>query len=101
MRTDLAGHLAIVTGGGAGIGAATCRTLAERGATVAVLDRDGAAARAVAAQVDGHGFEVDVTDPVATTEAVQAAAAALGGLTDVIANAGVGRNKPLQLSFIE
>jgi NAD(P)-dependent dehydrogenase (short-subunit alcohol dehydrogenase family) len=93
----LAGHDAIVTGGGAGIGAATARLLAARGAQVAVLDRVGEAARAVAEEIGGHAFEVDVADPSATTSAVQAAAAAMGGLTDVIANAGFGLNKPLHL----
>ena len=95
MSTDLNGHKVIVTGGGAGIGAATCRTMAARGATVAVLDRDGGAARAVASEIDGHAVEVDVADPTATTSGVEAAAEAMGGLTDVVANAGFGLNKPL------
>lgn len=93
--TDLTGHQAIVTGGGAGIGAASVRRLAALGARVAVLDRDGAAARAVAGEVGGSAFEVDVADPTATSTAVEAAAEALGGLTDVVANAGFGLNKPL------
>ncbi|MGH9275863.1 MAG: SDR family NAD(P)-dependent oxidoreductase [Acidimicrobiales bacterium] len=92
---DLAGHKAIVTGGAAGIGAATARRLTERGAVVALLDRSGDAGRAVARQLGGQAYEVDVADPVATTEAVVAAAAAMGGLTDVVANAGFGLNKPL------
>jgi NAD(P)-dependent dehydrogenase (short-subunit alcohol dehydrogenase family) len=92
---DLAGHRALVTGGGAGIGAATCRLLAARGASVAVLDRDLGSAEAVAAEVGGTAIAVDVADPTATTAAVQDAATALGGLTDVIANAGFGLNKPL------
>jgi NAD(P)-dependent dehydrogenase (short-subunit alcohol dehydrogenase family) len=92
---DLAGHKAIVTGGGSGIGAATCRVLAARGAAVAVLDRNLATASAVAHEVGGTALEVDVADPTATTEAIQAAAAAMGGLTDVVANAGFGLNKPL------
>jgi NAD(P)-dependent dehydrogenase (short-subunit alcohol dehydrogenase family) len=92
---DLDGHRVLVTGGGSGIGAATARRMAELGATVAVLDRHGDAARTVARDVDGHAFEVDVADPSATTLAVTAAADALGGLTDVIANAGFGINKPL------
>ncbi len=92
---DLTGHLAVVTGGGAGIGAATCRLLAARGAAVAVLDRDGAAARSVAAEIAGTAVAVDVADPDATTAAVRAAADVLGGLTDVVANAGFGINKPL------
>ncbi|MFZ6004290.1 MAG: SDR family NAD(P)-dependent oxidoreductase [Actinomycetota bacterium] len=92
---ELSGHAAIVTGGGAGIGASTARCLAERGAQVSVLDRAADAARAVAEEIGGHAFEVDVSDPAATTAAVQAAADAMGGLTDVVANAGFGINKPL------
>lgn len=91
----LASLRAIVTGGGAGIGAATARLLAGRGAKVAVLDRAGDAAQAVAEEVGGHAFEVDVADPSATTDAVRRAAEAMGGLTDVVANAGFGLNKPL------
>lgn len=94
---DLAGHRAIVTGGGAGIGAAAVRRLAARGATVSVLDRVGDSARVIAEEVGGHAFEVDVADPVATTAAIDAAAAAMGGLSDVVANAGFGLNKPLHL----
>jgi 3-oxoacyl-[acyl-carrier protein] reductase/meso-butanediol dehydrogenase/(S,S)-butanediol dehydrogenase/diacetyl reductase len=93
--SDLTGRRAIVTGGGAGIGAATARLLATRGARVAVLDRVGDAARSVAAEIDGHAIEVDVADPDATTTAVQQAAEVMGGLTDVVANAGTGLNKPL------
>jgi NAD(P)-dependent dehydrogenase (short-subunit alcohol dehydrogenase family) len=92
---DLAGHRAIVTGGGAGIGAATARRLAGRGATVCILDRAGDAARAVAEEIGGHALAVDVADPAATAAAVEAAADAMGGLTDVIVNAGFGLNKPL------
>jgi NAD(P)-dependent dehydrogenase (short-subunit alcohol dehydrogenase family) len=92
---DLVGHKAVVTGGGAGIGAATCRTLAARGAHVAVLDRNGTTAQAIAEEVGGVALQVDVADATATTQAVQTAHDALGGLTDVVANAGVGLMKPL------
>jgi NAD(P)-dependent dehydrogenase (short-subunit alcohol dehydrogenase family) len=92
---DLVGHRALVTGGGAGIGAATCRRLAGRGAHVAVLDRNGKTAQAVAEEVGGVALEVDVADADATTRAVQTAHDALGGLTDVVANAGFGIMKPL------
>lgn len=92
---ELTGHKAIVTGGAAGIGAATARCLAARGAAVAVLDRSPDAAHAIAEEIGGHAFAVDVIDPAATATAVEAAAAAMGGLTDVIANAGMGLNKPL------
>ena len=90
-----AGHQVIVTGGGSGIGAATCRLFAREGATVAVLDRDAATAAAVADEVSGHGFTVDVRDAEAVTTAVHAAAEVMGGLTDLINNAGVGTAKPL------
>lgn len=94
-RRELTGHQAIVTGGGAGIGAATARRLAALGAQVAVLDRDGDSASTIAEELGGHAFAVDVTDPAATTSAVASAAEAMGGLTDVVANAGMGLNKPL------
>ena len=94
---DLAGHRAIVTGGGAGIGAATVRRLAARGAAVSVLDRVGDSARLIAEEVGGHAFEVDIADSVATTAAIDAAAETMGGLSDVVANAGFGLNKPLHL----
>ena len=54
------GRPAIVTGGASGIGRATAVRLARDGAAVAVLDRNGDGARAVAAEVGGHAFEVDV-----------------------------------------
>jgi len=92
---DLAGHRAIVTGGGAGIGAAIARALHGRGAALAILDRREDAARTVAQEVDGIAIGVDVADPAATTAAVTSAAEQLGGLTDVVANAGMGLNKPL------
>jgi NAD(P)-dependent dehydrogenase (short-subunit alcohol dehydrogenase family) len=92
---DLTDHRVIVTGGAAGIGAATARRLASRGAAVAVLDRDGDGAAAIAEEVGGHALTVDVADAAATSAAVAAAAEAIGGLTDVVANAGMGLNKPL------
>lgn len=95
LAGDLVGHRVVVTGGGNGIGAATCRILAGRGASVSVLDRDAGAARAVAEELGGHPVEVDVADPGATTAAIEDAARAMGGLTDVVANAGFGLNKPL------
>ncbi|TMK88385.1 MAG: SDR family NAD(P)-dependent oxidoreductase, partial [Actinobacteria bacterium] len=58
----LDGRRAIVTGGGSGIGRGTCRRFAEEGARVAVLDLDGGAADAVASEIDGVSFGVDVRD---------------------------------------
>src|ERR1700722_3311958 len=82
--------LALVTGGGSGIGAATCRRMAQEGATVAVVDRDEASARAVAKDVGGPAFVCDVSDHSQVADAVAKAADALGGLSLVFANAGTG-----------
>jgi NAD(P)-dependent dehydrogenase (short-subunit alcohol dehydrogenase family) len=78
--TDLlAGQRALVTGGGHGI-----------------LDVDAEAAHAAAVTVDGLTVVADIADPTATTAAVDEAAAALGGLTTVFANAGFGVSRPLE-----
>ncbi|MEY2591291.1 MAG: hypothetical protein QOJ67_3275 [Acidimicrobiaceae bacterium] len=91
----LEGHKAIVTGGAAGIGAAICRRFAAEGAAVAVLDRRAEAAEAIAAEIGGHAFACDVASATEVDGAVAAAAAAMGGLTDLVNNAGMGLNKPL------
>lgn len=85
----------VVTGGGSGIGAATCRRFAEAGASVAVLDRHADAAAAVAQAVGGVAVVADVADSAAVTAAIDDAAAQLGGLSVVVSNAGVGNWKPL------
>jgi meso-butanediol dehydrogenase / (S,S)-butanediol dehydrogenase / diacetyl reductase len=84
----LEGTKAAVTGGGSGIGRATCRRMAEEGARVAVVDLDGDAADAVAKEIDGVAFGVDVGDPEAVRAAVDEAAARLGGLSFIYNNAG-------------
>jgi NAD(P)-dependent dehydrogenase (short-subunit alcohol dehydrogenase family) len=84
----LDGRTAVVTGGGSGIGRASCRRMAAEGARVAVLDLDGDAAGAVADEIGGVSFAVDVGDPDALREAVDAAAASLGGLSIIYNNAG-------------
>ena len=84
----LDGCRALVTGGGSGIGAATCRRMSEEGAAVAVLDIDADAAAKVAADVDGISYGVDVTDYPAVEAACRDAASQLGGLTTLYNNAG-------------
>ena len=84
----LDGQRAVVTGGGSGIGRATCRRMAEEGARVAVLDVDPDAAEAVAGEIGGVAFGVDVGDPEAVQAAVDASASALGGLSTLYNNAG-------------
>jgi NAD(P)-dependent dehydrogenase (short-subunit alcohol dehydrogenase family) len=89
------GRKVLVTGGGSGIGEATCRLFAEAGASVTVLDRDGEAAARVAGQIEGRAAHCDVRDAEAVDRSVRAAAEAMGGLTDLINNAGLGTAKPL------
>jgi meso-butanediol dehydrogenase/(S,S)-butanediol dehydrogenase/diacetyl reductase len=83
-------QLALVTGGGSGIGAATCRRMAEEGASVAVVDRDGESASAVAKSIGGIAFTADVTDYEQLAGVIDSAAEQLGGLTALYANAGIG-----------
>ncbi|MEJ7585550.1 MAG: SDR family NAD(P)-dependent oxidoreductase [Acidimicrobiales bacterium] len=91
----LEGRRVVVTGGASGIGAETCRRFVAEGAMVAVLDRDPERARAVADEVGGLSLVVDVRDAAAVTAAVRRAAEELGGLSDLVTNAGVGMAKPL------
>jgi 3-hydroxybutyrate dehydrogenase len=60
--TDLAGRTALVTGGASGIGAACARELAVRGATVTVADIDEVAAKALAEEIGGTAWGVDLLD---------------------------------------
>jgi NAD(P)-dependent dehydrogenase (short-subunit alcohol dehydrogenase family) len=84
----LDGHRAVVTGGASGIGAATCRRMAEEGARVAVLDLQGDAARELADEIGGTARAVDVTDFEALDAAARSVADELGGLTLLHNNAG-------------
>ncbi len=84
----LEGRTAVVTGGGSGIGRATCRRMTEEGARVAVFDVDAASAEQVAKEIGGVAYGVDVGDPDAMLAAVDAAAAQLGGLSIIYNNAG-------------
>ncbi len=91
----LDGQRAVVTGGASGIGRATAHRMVEEGATVAVIDIDSDGARTMAAERGIFGFEADVTDPDALRGAVDAAAAAMGGITTLFNNAGIGNLSPL------
>jgi NAD(P)-dependent dehydrogenase (short-subunit alcohol dehydrogenase family) len=92
----LAGRPAVVTGGASGIGRAACRLLASRGAAVAVLDTDEDGAAAVADEIGGRSWGVDVADADGLKGAVDAAATAFGGVTLLVNNAGTaGTMSPL------
>jgi NAD(P)-dependent dehydrogenase (short-subunit alcohol dehydrogenase family) len=89
------GRKVVVTGGGSGIGEATCRLFAAEGAIVTVVDRRGDAAERVAADIGGRSEIVDVRRSAEVDEAARRAAEAMGGVTDLVNNAGVGTAKPL------
>src|SRR5919197_3157852 len=81
--------VAVVTGGGAGIGAATCQRLAAEGATVAVLDLSlETAQQTVDAIGAGLAVEVDVSASAAVDAAIARVADELGGLDILVNNAG-------------
>jgi NADP-dependent 3-hydroxy acid dehydrogenase YdfG len=87
----IAGRIVAVTGAARGIGAAIARTLAARGARVAVGDVDADAARATAAEI-GHGAvgcALDVTDEASFRAFLDEATASLGPIDVLVNNAGV------------
>jgi NAD(P)-dependent dehydrogenase (short-subunit alcohol dehydrogenase family) len=85
------GTAALVSGGASGLGAATVRALAERGAVVTIFDRDGPRGEALAGELGGAASWVagDVGDPDAVARAVELAAAS-GELRINVNCAGVG-----------
>ncbi len=89
----------IVTGGGGGIGGATCRRFAAEGARVAVYDLNLAAAEAVAQAITAAGgsataFHCDITDRASVDAAVAATVAQLGPIDVLVNNAGWDVFKP-------
>ena len=89
------GTAALVTGGASGLGAQTARELAKRGAKVAVLDRNGAGAKAVAADIGGIGLECDITSTDSVLAALAAAREAHGAARLLMNIAGIGTAKRL------
>jgi len=107
---DLNGAPSLVAGGASGLGAATARELARRGARVAIVDLDGERANALAGELGGDAlaFKADVTSEADVDAAVTATVEAFGGLRFAASCAGIGwaervvtRNGPAQLQPFE
>jgi 2-keto-3-deoxy-L-fuconate dehydrogenase len=92
---ELSGLRALVTGGASGIGLATMQALTERGARVAIIDRDPSQAPAVIS------LQADVGDDVAAGLAVVEALEALGGLDILINNVGIGAQGTIEANADE
>ena len=86
---NLDGRVALVTGGGSGIGRATAALLAGHGMRVCVVDIDAQAAAAVADTIGGLGLGCDVSDPDQVDAAFAACASEFGGLDLAFLNAGI------------
>ena len=107
-RGELGGRIAVVTGGASGIGRATARLLAARGAHVVVADLNVEGAQAVAEElVAEHGLrralavEVDVTDESAVQDLVRQSVLAYGGLDVLVASAGLATSAPVTETTVE
>ena len=107
-RGELAGRIALVTGGASGIGRSAARLLATRGAHVVVADLNADGARAVADElVAAHGTRrslavgVDVTDEGAVREMLDETVLNYGGLDILVASAGFATSAPVVETTVE
>ena len=106
VAPSLGGRLVFVTGGGSGLGAATCTLLASEGAAMVVADIDLQAARSVAESVERRGgtafaVELDVGDEARAPQVLEEAAERHGGLFALVNNAGTDRTLPIDELTVE
>ncbi len=105
---ELAGRIAVITGGASGIGRASARLLAQRGAHVVVADLNLEGAEAVAEEIVGAcrtrravAVHVDVTEEAAVEEMVRRTVLAYGGLDIVVASAGLATSATITETTLE
>ncbi|MFN0043380.1 MAG: SDR family NAD(P)-dependent oxidoreductase [Alphaproteobacteria bacterium] len=96
--SSLAGRVAMITGGGSGIGRATALIMAGRGADIAVVDLNGAGAEETAARVRAQGrralvFAIDVSDGAAVRAAGAMVEAEWGAIDILCNNAGIASDR--------
>ena len=106
MRGDFAGRVAVVTAGGSGIGAATARGFADRGAAVVVADLSGRRAESVAREIAARGgrvewLKMDAAEPEGVQAAIARAVDVYGRLDVMVNNAGLAEVAPLEEIALE
>jgi meso-butanediol dehydrogenase / (S,S)-butanediol dehydrogenase / diacetyl reductase len=106
VAADFSGRVAVVTAGGSGIGAATARAFAERGAAVIVADLSGRRAESVAADIAARGgraqwLKMDAAEPDGVQGAIARAVDGYGRLDAMINNAGLAEVAPLEEISLE
>lgn len=97
----LAERVAIVTGAGQGIGREIARTLHAHGARVVLVDLDGDAAKAAAAEIDGVGLACDVTSEDQVKAVVRDTVGQFGRLDVFVNNAGITRDASLKKMTVD
>jgi rhamnulose-1-phosphate aldolase/alcohol dehydrogenase len=105
---ELAGGVALVTGGASGIGRAVAQRLGEAGAHVVVADRNLDGAHEVANELSktygpqrGFAIAMDVTDEAAVCQAYEATTLHYGGIDIVVSNAGISTSNSIEMTSLD